>query len=58
MIVYRMYLIPFRQQRQPTSKPMINDGEWIDLVRWIIHRPLEDELKSLLDRYKTVNLNI
>ncbi|CAF1086823.1 unnamed protein product [Adineta ricciae] len=45
--------ISLLKQRQPTTKPTINDSEWIDLVRLIIHRPLEDELKSLLDRYKT-----
>ncbi|CAF0935159.1 unnamed protein product [Adineta ricciae] len=45
--------ISLLKQRQPTTKSMINDSEWIDLVRLIIHRPLEDELKSLLDRYKT-----
>ncbi|UJR34115.1 hypothetical protein I4U23_021522 [Adineta vaga] len=41
------------KQRQPISKSTVDDAEWIDFMRLIIHKPLEDDLKSLLDKYKT-----
>lgn len=42
------------RQLQPSAKATVNDNEWIDLMRFIVHKPLEDELKSLLDKYKMV----
>jgi hypothetical protein len=44
------------RQRQPSSKGAVTDGEWIDFMRLIVHKPLEEELKLLLDKYKMVNL--
>ncbi|CAF3130286.1 unnamed protein product [Rotaria socialis] len=40
------------KQRQSSSKVIIDDTEWIDCIRLIVHKPLERELKSLLDKYK------
>jgi hypothetical protein len=40
------------KQRQSSSKLTITDAEWIDFMRLIIHKPLERELKLLLDKYK------
>ncbi|CAF2191539.1 unnamed protein product [Rotaria magnacalcarata] len=40
------------KQRQSSSKVTIDDTEWIDCIRLIVHKPLERELKSLLDNYK------
>ncbi|CAF3554016.1 unnamed protein product [Rotaria sp. Silwood1] len=40
------------KQRQSSSKATITDAEWIDFIRLIIHKPLERELKALLDNYK------
>jgi hypothetical protein len=34
----------------------ITDTEWIDFMRLIVHKPLEHELKLLLDKYKMVNI--
>ncbi|CAF5122170.1 unnamed protein product [Rotaria magnacalcarata] len=44
------------KQRQSSSKVTIDDTEWIDCIRLIVHKPLERELKSLLDNYKMVNI--
>ncbi|CAF0773022.1 unnamed protein product [Rotaria sordida] len=40
------------KQRQSASKVTITDAEWIDFMRLILHKPLERELKLLLDNYK------
>ncbi|CAF2542356.1 unnamed protein product [Rotaria sp. Silwood2] len=40
------------KQRQSSSKMTVTDAEWIDFIRLIIHKPLERELKVLLDNYK------
>jgi len=34
----------------------VTDTEWLDLIRFIVHKPLENELKMLLDKYKMVNI--
>ncbi len=34
----------------------IADTEWIDFMRLVVHKPLERELKLLLDKYKIVNI--
>lgn len=34
----------------------INDAEWIDFMRLIVRKPLERELKALLDNYKMVKV--
>jgi hypothetical protein len=43
------------RQRQSSSKMTVTDAEWIDFMSLIIHKPLENELKSLLDKYKMVS---
>ena len=34
----------------------VTDAEWIDFMRLIVHKPLEYEIKLLLDKYKMVNI--
>jgi hypothetical protein len=34
----------------------IADAEWIDFMRLIVHKPLECEIKLLLDKYKMVTI--
>lgn len=50
------HFFSYSRQRQPSSKVTIADAEWIDFMRLILRKPLEHELKSLLDKYKMVNL--
>ncbi|CAF0764716.1 unnamed protein product [Adineta steineri] len=40
------------KQRQSTSKGTVTDAEWLDFMRLVVHKPLENELKLLLDKYK------
>ena len=30
------------------------DSDWLDFMRLVVHKPLANELKLLLDKYKTV----
>jgi hypothetical protein len=40
------------KQRRSSSKVTITDAEWIEFMRLILYKPLERELKLLLDKYK------
>jgi hypothetical protein len=44
------------RQRRSSSKVTITDAEWIEFMRLILYKPLERELKLLLDKYKMVKL--
>ncbi|CAF4381592.1 unnamed protein product, partial [Adineta steineri] len=40
------------KQCQAIKPSTVVDDEWIDLIRLIICKPLENEIKMLLDKYK------
>lgn len=41
------------RDRRAVSKTTVTDAEWMDFIRLVVHKPLENELKLLLDKYKT-----
>jgi len=44
----------FDRKRQ-LAKDSITDAEWIDFMRLVTRKSFEDDLKFLLDKYKTVS---
>ena len=44
------------RDRRASSKTTVTDAAWLDFMRLVVHKPLENELKLLLDKYKTVRM--
>jgi hypothetical protein len=51
-----IYFIYYRQH-QTSKQATVTDGEWIQFIRLIVQKPLENDLKMLLDKYKMVNIS-
>ncbi len=44
------------RQHQASRQRTITDTEWIDFIRFIVHKSFENELRMLLDKYKMVHI--
>jgi hypothetical protein len=55
--IIRKIFIIYCRQHQALRQGTVADNEWLDLIRFIVYKPLENELQILLDKYKMVEIS-